>query len=80
MPKWKTLLAISMVVLVACQPTAEQGNDPGISFQVSFSSALTEDSQDGRLLLMLSTLDDNEPRFQVDNSPDTQLILCAGAP
>jgi hypothetical protein len=75
MSKWKMVLAIPLVILVACQPTAELESDPKISFQVSFSSALTEENQDGRLLLMLSTLDDNEPRFQVDNSPDTQLIF-----
>ena len=75
MSKWKMVLAIPLVILAACQPTAEQQADPGISFQISFSAALTAEKQDGRLLLMLSTLDDNEPRFQVDNSPDTQLIF-----
>src|SRR5210317_515927 len=75
MSKWKMVFAIPLVVLVACRPTAEQQGDPGISFQVSFGAALTAEKQDGRLLLMLSTLDDNEPRFQVDNSPDTQLIF-----
>ena len=75
MSKWKMVLAIPLVILVACQPTAELKSDPEISFQVSFSSALTEENQDGRLLLMLSTLDDSEPRFHVDNSPDTQLIF-----
>ena len=75
MSKWKMVFAIPLVVLVACQPTAEQQGDPGISFQVSFSAALTAEKQDGRLLLLLSTLDDNEPRFQIDNSPDTQLIF-----
>ena len=75
MSKWKMVLAIPLVILAACQPTAEQESDSGISFQVSFSAALTSEKQDGRLLLMLSTLDENEPRFQVDNSPDTQLIF-----
>ena len=75
MSKWKMVFAIPLVVLVACRPTAEQQGDPGISFQVSFGAALTAEKQDGRLLLLLSTLDDNEPRFQIDNSPDTQLIF-----
>ena len=75
MSKWKMVFAIPLVILAACQPTAEQQADPGISFQVSYSAVLTAEKQDGRLLLMLSTLDDNEPRFQVDNSPDTQLIF-----
>ena len=75
MSKWQLVLAISLVNLAACQPVAEEQNYSGISFEVSFSAALTEENQDGRLLLMLSTLDDSEPRFQVDNSPDTQLIF-----
>ena len=75
MPKWKMVLAIPLVVLAACQPAAEQQDDPGTSFEISFSSALTSEKQDGRLLLMLSTIEENEPRFQIDNSPDTQLIF-----
>ena len=75
MSKCKMVLAVPLMILVACQPTAELESDPEISFEVSFSAALTEENQDGRLLLMLSTLDDSEPRFQVDNSPDTQLIF-----
>jgi hypothetical protein len=67
MSKWQLVLAISLVNLAACQPVAEEQNYSGISFEVSFSAALTEENQDGRLLLMLSTLDDSEPRFHVDN-------------
>jgi hypothetical protein len=68
MSKWQLVLAISLVNLAACQPVAEEQNYSGISFEVSFSAALTEENQDGRLLLMLSTLDDSEPRFHVDKT------------
>jgi hypothetical protein len=45
------------------------------SFVIRFDDSLSGDAQDGRLLLMLSNTDRDEPRFLIDNSPDTQLIF-----
>jgi len=68
------------VILVSClsfvgltATGAEQ--DPGPVFAVSFDATLAENEQDGRLLLLLATHDDKEPRFLVNNSADTQLIF-----
>lgn len=47
---------------------------PGPSFTIRFDESLATEAQDGRLLLMLSNTDRDEPRFLVDNSLDTQLI------
>ena len=50
-------------------------NAGGPSFDIAFDPALASEAQDGRLLLMLSTNDESEPRFQVGNSPDSQLVF-----
>ena len=44
-------------------------------FSVSIGDGLVESAEDGRLLLMLATHDEDEPRFLIDNSADTQLIF-----
>ena len=66
------LLVVLFIVLTACVRDVEQ---EVVSFNVSFDASLSDELQDGRLLLMLSTIDGDEPRFQVDNSTDTQLIF-----
>ncbi len=63
---------VTLGVLAAC---GQPSKSPGISFDVTFDESLSDELQDGRLLLMLSTNDADEPRFQVNNNPDTQLIF-----
>jgi hypothetical protein len=46
-----------------------------VQFKVTFDTALAADAQDGRLLLMLASNDEDEPRFLVNNDADTQLIF-----
>ncbi|WP_439106198.1 hypothetical protein [Congregibacter sp.] len=46
----------------------------GPVFTIRVDEALGTQPQDGRLLLLLSNTDRDEPRFLVDNSLDTQLI------
>ena len=69
------IAAEDLVTAVACQPQA--GDEPvtGPVFSISYDVALADGEQDGRLLLLLATHDDEEPRFLVDNSPDTQLVF-----
>jgi hypothetical protein len=54
---------------------AQVSEERDLSFSVRFAEHLGDTAQDGRLLLMLSTNAENEPRFQVNNNPDTQLIF-----
>ncbi|MFT4737568.1 MAG: hypothetical protein ACI8QD_001851 [Cyclobacteriaceae bacterium] len=49
--------------------------DPQVTVEVSFSSDLKNTPMDGRLLLMLSTNDEREPRFQISDGYGTQLIF-----
>ena len=60
------------LTLFACKAPGEQQSNPG--FTVSFD---TEKGGpfDGRLLLLLSTNDDAEPRFQISDGPSTQLVF-----
>jgi len=44
-------------------------------FAVTFPPARSERSLDGRLLLLLSTDPSAEPRFQINDSPNTQLVF-----
>lgn len=55
-----------------CQPNAEKTNSIGLN--VSFSEAISAETKDGRLLLMLSNNDEKEPRFQISDGLNTQLI------
>jgi hypothetical protein len=63
------------VAIAACAPEAADVPDAGPRFSVHFDGELTDKPQDGRLLLMLATNDEQEPRFQIGNSADTQLIF-----
>lgn len=47
----------------------------GQAFSVTFPQSLSSQPLDGRLLLMLSTDPSAEPRFQIDDSPRSQLIF-----
>ncbi len=46
----------------------------GLKFEVSFSNNLSDSAQDGRMLLMISNDGTSEPRFQINDGPNTQLI------
>ena len=68
--------AIGPSVLVVCALTAVAAQqDPpagGVRFAVSFPAALANEPLDGRLVLMLSTDETAEPRFQILDGPTTQ--------
>ncbi len=68
-------MTLLFFVLAACQMEIESMHEDGPVFSIRFDSALTDTPQDGRLLLLLATHDDKEPRFLVDNSADTQLVF-----
>ncbi|MEQ9426758.1 MAG: hypothetical protein RJQ09_20205 [Cyclobacteriaceae bacterium] len=55
--------------LFSCAPKEQSPK-----FQISYNSQLGE-SFDGRLLLMLSDNNEQEPRFQINDNPSSQLIF-----
>lgn len=46
-----------------------------MQFNVTVSSEICTDTLDGRLLLLISTDPEDEPRFQINDGPDTQLVF-----
>ncbi len=69
------LMASLCSLLFACEVNVESTRASGPEFSVQFAAELTEQAQDGRLLLLLATHDGKEPRFLVSNSADTQLVF-----
>lgn len=65
------LSVILLLALIGCDTDKE----PNHIISVSFSEALGQEMLDGRLLLLLSTDDDKEPRFQINAGLDGQLIF-----
>lgn len=63
---------IVLTILMAC---ATQERNPTPTFSISFNKALSDQPQDGRLLLLIATNDKTEPRFQVNGGLSTQLVF-----
>lgn len=68
----KRVLSLILIVFVSSQ-CSTPGNSP--RFSITFTKEMSEDAQDGRLLVLLSTNDKAEPRFQVNDGLSTQLIF-----
>jgi hypothetical protein len=68
----KSLIYLSAAVFFYGCTGETQPTSP--KFEISFSDALSTESFDGRLLLILSNNDTAEPRFQINDGHNTQLI------
>jgi hypothetical protein len=66
------LLVLIAFSFFACRPAAAPA---GLTFAVSFPAERSNAPLDGRLLLMLSTNGDAEPRFEISDGPATQLVF-----
>lgn len=62
---------LTLFLATQCAPPAE--NKKGLTFSISFTKEMSDQAQDGRLLLLLATNDKSEPRFQVNWGLNTQL-------
>ncbi len=67
-------LLVSVSPLLAGQ-RADEGEGGGLRFEIRFAPEQSADALDGRMLLMLSTDDSKEPRFQIVDGPATQLAF-----
>lgn len=69
----KSALSVFLLLLLL---SCEQ-NQPAstLTFTISFTKALSEQAQDGRLLLLLANNDKSEPRFQINDGLTTQLVF-----
>ena len=75
MKKFNFLRIFTALILisVAVFSNAQTGSD--LKFEVSFQKSQYSKPQDGRLLLLLSDNNEQEPRFQILASPETQLAF-----
>jgi hypothetical protein len=67
------ILALMFTIFAAAQPA--RAADKAATFTVSFTKAQSNQPIDGRLLLLLSTDPSGEPRMQINDSPQTQMIF-----
>jgi hypothetical protein len=70
----RQLMLLALLAPLTASTPALQGTR-GLRFAVSFPAARSATPLDGRLLLMLSADSTAEPRFQINDGPNTQLIF-----
>ena len=68
------VLTILIISMTAYQ-TKEDVQVRKLRFGISFPEEQSKEALDGRVFLMISTDGSREPRFQISDSPDTQLIF-----
>lgn len=69
----KIFIGLCILGLMACGK--KESNGDKVVFSVTWDESLTEEAQDGRLLIMLSKNDQAEPRFQINDGHNTQLVF-----
>ena len=64
---------LSVFILMGC--TGNPSKNSNTSIQVAIAEGVSSKAMDGRILLMLSTNNEKEPRFQIGEGLDNQLIF-----
>jgi hypothetical protein len=69
--RWNLALAVFLVAAIAsaCRPAG------GLRFALSFPESLSKEPLDGRMLLLISSDEKKEPRFQITRYADTQVVF-----
>lgn len=67
--------AAALVAALSHTAAPDAAQSTGVRVRVSFPTALESQRLDGRLLVMLSTDPKAEPRFQITDGPETQLVF-----
>ncbi|MEJ1222958.1 alpha/beta hydrolase-fold protein [Sediminicola sp. 1XM1-17] len=68
----RLLTFLAVILFVGCQSNKEPSDT--VTLTVSFSETLGSEKLDGRLLLMFANNDKTEPRFQINDGLNAQLI------
>lgn len=66
------LLLCFLALAAAATPRPKPTPPSGPRFEITFSAAQSPNPLDGRVFLLLSTSERDEPRFQITDHPDTQ--------
>src|ERR1044071_9302891 len=66
-------LAVVISIFVVTRSSAQNGAQP--KFEISFPASLDKGPIDGRLLLLISTSTEGEPRLQINEDLNTQQVF-----
>ncbi|MCK4557132.1 MAG: hypothetical protein KAU47_06415, partial [Candidatus Aminicenantes bacterium] len=70
-----TPFAVVVLVLTLAGLPENNTQDCNLRFGISFTEKLGKKPMDGRMLLLISTDGSREPRFQISDGPNTQLVF-----
>lgn len=70
-----TFLLLFLFFLFLIPSISAQDGKQTLSFEISFSKELIASAQDGRILLFIANNNEQEPRFQVNDNPGTQMVF-----
>src|SRR5258708_9946049 len=68
----RLLFPVFLMFLLGLRCTSPSGNRDGAKFSISFTRELSDQAQDGRLIILLATNDKSEPRHQFNFGLKTQ--------
>ena len=68
-------LFVVLLMMIAQPASSSPANGNGPKFEITFPRDRSAQPLDGRLLLLLSTDPSEEPRMQIDISPNTQMVF-----
>jgi len=69
------LIAVFVLTLFSTKAAVKAPSAANIRFDVSFPASVSKDDLDGRLLLLISTNNEQEPRFQISEDLTTQQVF-----
>ena len=70
----KAFSLLAVLLLLQCTTSSDPSGNK-ITFTISFTQELSDQAQDGRLLLLLANNNKSEPRFQIGDGLTTQLVF-----
>ena len=71
--KFHLFLFLVFLMGMQCSPSGDAKST--LRFSITFTKEMSDQKQDGRILLLLSTNEKAEPRFQINDGLDTQLVF-----
>ncbi|MEI9919433.1 MAG: hypothetical protein WDO14_11595 [Bacteroidota bacterium] len=74
--KFNRLFCVGLLVAIGCTTVSDKKTSgAALRFSISFTKEMSDQAQDGRLLLMLANNDKSEPRRQVGEGLNAQLVF-----
>lgn len=71
----RPFIALALVLSANTPPAPHTWARTGMRFAVRYSPSIGKEPLDGRLLLIISSRPEGEPRFQINNGPTTQIVF-----